>query len=293
MKSYTAFEALVAPARARRGVLRLLSGAILIAFLYMAFLMIWTVFTASLLPIEGGIREALRGTTFWGMVIVMGGFATMILALFMVLNVLHKRDLASLVGPRPAALTQAWAVGRLCIPLILVIWLIPMPGEDEATSAMALPRWIALLPLSFLLLAIQCGAEELVFRGYLQSQLAADYRSPLIWMGVPSLIFGYLHYAPDLYGDAAFWVAAWAVVFGALMADITARAGTLGPAIIIHMLNNFMSLSVMGFADDLGGMALYHLPHAPDDAEVMMALMPLEFLSMVCMWLTARIALRR
>ena len=78
-----------------------------------------------------------------------------------------------------------------------------------------------------------------------------------------------------------------------LMADITARAGTLGPAIVIHMINNFMSLSIAGFADDLGGMALFHLPFAPNDTEVMMALMPLEFLSMVCVWLTARIALRR
>lgn len=293
MNSYSAFEALVAPARARSGALRLVAGMVLIALLYTAFVLIWTVLAASVLPVGGDLMSVLRGDSVWGMVIVMSGFGTMILALFMVLNVLHKRDLKSLMGPRSLAMAQAWAVGRLSVPLIVVIYLIPMPGDGEAVQVMALSQWLLLLPLSFALLAVQCGAEELVFRGYLQSQFAAESRSPLVWMVLPSLIFGWLHYAPDVYGEAAMWVAAWAVVFGLLMADLTARAGTLGPAIILHMLNNFMSLSVVGFADELGGMALYHLPYSPDNAEMMMALMPLEFLSMVCLWLVARIAIRR
>ncbi|SFL18308.1 CPBP family intramembrane glutamic endopeptidase [Shimia haliotis] len=293
MNSYAAYEALVAPARARRGLLRLSAGLVLVAILYMAFLMVWTVLAASVLPVEGDIVTILQGETLWNMVVVMSGFGTMILALYMVLNVLHKRDLASLIGPRRVAWAQGWRVGKLCLVLMVVIFLIPFPGDGELTQAMPVSRWIAILPLSLVLLAIQCGAEELVFRGYFQSQLAAESRSPLVWMLVPSLLFGWLHYAPELYGEAAVWIAVWAVVFGLLMADITARAGTLGPAIVIHMINNFMSLSIAGFADDLGGMALFHLPFAPNDTEVMMALIPLEFLSMVCVWLTARIALRR
>ena len=198
MNSYAAYEALVAPARARRGLLRLSAGLVLVAILYMAFLMVWTVLAASVLPVEGDIVTILQGETLWNMVVVMSGFGTMILALYMVLNVLHKRDLASLIGPRSVALAQGWRVGKLCLVLMVVIFLIPFPGDGELTQAMPVSRWIAILPLSLVLLAIQCGAEELVFRGYFQSQLAAESRSPLVWMPVPSLLFGWLHYAPEL-----------------------------------------------------------------------------------------------
>ncbi len=47
---------------------------------------------------------------------------------------------------------------------------------------------------------IQTGAEELVFRGYLQQQLAARFASPLIWMVLPALIFGAVHYDPATAG---------------------------------------------------------------------------------------------
>ncbi|MGR3634691.1 MAG: CPBP family intramembrane glutamic endopeptidase [Shimia sp.] len=293
MKSYAAFDALVAPARARRGLLRLGTGVVIIIALYLAFLLMWVVFTASVLPVEPDIGAILRGGTVLNMAILMSGFGTLILALKMVIGLLHKRDLASLVGSKALAMAQAWRVGKYCLLLAAVLFLIPFPGDGAVTQVMPLGTWVALLPLSLVLLAIQCSAEELVFRGYLQSQLAAESRSPLVWMGVPSVLFGLLHYSPEIYGDTAVLVALWATVFGAMMADITARAGTLGPAIAIHMLNNFMSLCVVGFKDELGGLALYHLPYGPGNAEVMGAMMPFEFLSMVCLWLTARIALRR
>lgn len=293
MKSYAAFEALIAPARSRTGVLRLVAGTLMVGMLYLVFFLSWTFFAVWLLPVNANPAVVLRGEGVLDMVVVMSGFGGLILALYLVLNLFHKRGLGSLIGSLPRALQQGKDVGKLCLLLFVVIYLIPMPGDDGLEQAMSLPKWLVLLPVSFVLLAIQCGAEELVFRGYLQSQCAAESKNPLVWMGLPSLLFGWLHYAPDLYGDVALWVALWAVVFGALMADITARAGTLGPAIVIHMINNFFAMCVTGFKTDLGGLALYHLPFGPADKEIMAALVPLELLSMVCMWLVARIALRR
>lgn len=265
----------------------------MVAVLYLVFLIAWTVFAAALLPVGDDIDVILQGRTVADMVILMTGFGAMTVALKLVLRLLHKRSLATLIGPRSEAWRQTWAVGKMCLLLTGVFFLIPLPGSGDLVQAMSLSRWIVLLPLSLVLLVIQCSAEELVFRGYLQSQLAADGMPPLVWIGVPSLLFGMLHYAPDIYGETAVWVAVWATVFGVMMADITARAGTLAPAIVIHVINNFMAMSVTGFENDLGGLALYHLPYAPNDAEVMRALLPLELLSMLCVWLIARIALRR
>jgi hypothetical protein len=261
--------------------------------LYVAFLIMWTVFAVSALPTEGDVASVLLGRTVMDMVIVMSGFGALIVALMMVLSTLHKRNLASLIGPRWTATVQGWRVVKLCALLFALIFLLPEPTDMQPTQVMSFGGWLALLPLSLVLLAIQCGAEELVFRGYLQSQLAAQSKSPLVWIGVPSVVFGLLHYSPEFYGEAAWWVVIWSAIFGAMMADITARAGTLGPAIAIHMLNNFMAMCLVGYKDDLGGLALYHVPYRSSDADVVIASLPFELGVMLCLWLTARIALRR
>ncbi|MFC3118697.1 type II CAAX prenyl endopeptidase Rce1 family protein [Jhaorihella thermophila] len=63
-----------------------------------------------------------------------------------------------------------------------------------------------------------------------------------MWAVVPSVLFAAGHYVPAEAGPNAPLVAAWAGLFGLLMADLTARAGTLGPAIAVHMFNNITSL---------------------------------------------------
>ena len=49
-----------------------------------------------------------------------------------------------------------------------------------------------LLPLGIAGLFCQVFAEEVAFRGYLQTQLAARFTSPVIWMSLPALGFGLL-----------------------------------------------------------------------------------------------------
>jgi len=69
-----------------------------------------------------------------------------------------------------------------------------------------LSQWLGLLPLTLAFLLIQVSAEELVFRGYLQSQLAALGLHRFVWIMIPSAIFGLLHYDPAVMGAAAPWI---------------------------------------------------------------------------------------
>jgi membrane protease YdiL (CAAX protease family) len=152
--------------------------------------------------------------------------------------------------------------------------------------------WAMLLPLGLAGILIQTSAEELLFRGYLQQQLAARFRSPLVWMGVPSAIFAVAHFDPSM-GTNAWLIVAWAALFGVLMADLTARAGSIGPATAIHFTNNAIGMLVISPPDYLSGLALFLLPFGMDDAEMVRAWLPVDFALMVVMWLTARLALRR
>ena len=131
-----------------------------------------------------------------------------------------------------------------------------------------------------------------MFRGYLQSQLAARFAHPLVWMGVPSILFGLLHYDPVLAGDNAWVLAVWAAAFGVAAADLTARAGTLGPALALHFINNLFAIFITAPERDLDGLSLYTFPLSLDEAGLALVILPLELVFTLCAWLAARLALR-
>jgi len=158
---------------------------------------------------------------------------------------------------------------------------------------LALGTWLMLLPFSLLGVLVQVSAEEIVFRGYVQQQLAARFNSPLVWMVLPAVIFALGHYLPDQAGENALVIALWAGVFGMLMADLTARAGSLGPAIAVHFCNNVAAIVITSLPDDLSGLALYLTPFGMDDVDALRAWLPVDFALMLVSWLAARLAIRR
>ena len=292
MRAYRPHDILIAPARASAGLGRLAYGVAVLAIGFVALNLTWFG-TLRQLPDAGQIfAEINSGTTVRGMALLLGSFACMLLALGVALRLAHGRGIGSLVGPwRPAA-QQAWRVMLAAGAIHVVVLILPMPDGLGPQWAMGLGRWLTLLPLSLGLLALQCGAEELVFRGYMQSQLAARFRSPVIWIGLPSLLFAVLHYDTEVYGVMAGWVVAWSALFGLMAADLTARSGSLGPAFALHLLNNFVAIAGAAPEGHWDGLALMTLPFAPDDAQAMAALLPLEAGMMLCAWLAARLALR-
>ena len=154
-------------------------------------------------------------------------------------------------------------------------------------------RWLLLLPIALVAVLVQSGAEEVFFRGYIQQQLAARFKSPLVWMLAPSAaLFGIAHYLPDSAGSNAWTIVAWATMFGVLMADLTARSGTLGPAIAVHFVNNLSAMVLTSVPDEMSGLALYVLPFGLSDEAQMAAWLPVDFGFMLVSWLVARLAIR-
>jgi membrane protease YdiL (CAAX protease family) len=113
-----------------------------------------------------------------------------------------------------------------------------------------------------------------------------------VWMFVPAALFGIAHYLPDSAGSNAWTIVAWATMFGVLMADLTARSGTLGPAIAVHFVNNLSAMVLTSVPDDMSGLALYVLPFGLSDEAQMAAWLPVDFGFMLVSWLVARLAIR-
>lgn len=96
---------------------------------------------------------------------------------------------------------------------------------------------------------IQATAEELVFRGYLLQQLGLRSQHWLVWALLPSLLFGVLHYDPDLPDDCRMYYMASAFLAGLVLCALVWRSGNLWSAIGLHLAINTISLSIVGIED--------------------------------------------
>ncbi|UOA28756.1 CPBP family intramembrane glutamic endopeptidase [Pseudosulfitobacter sp. DSM 107133] len=296
-EAYAPHKAFIAPARAYPQLWRLVLGLVLGGAGYFALSQLYVTLLLSFVPPESTARfydDLQSGATPSAMFLLLFSFGLLMLVLGRVLVVLHRRPMLSLLGPWRECAGQFRLALTAMVMLSVALWVLPPWGmEPPLVPELPFGRWAALLPLSLLAVLVQVSAEELLFRGYIQQQLAARFASPLVWMAIPSALFALGHYAPETSGENALWVAAWAGMFGLLMADLTARSGTLGPAIAVHFINNVMAMLFTAMPDDLSGLALYVMPFGLADEAAVALWLPVDFAIMLTSWLAVRLALRR
>ena len=294
MRSLT-FDRFVAPARAHPQFWRLLAGLVLALAVYL----VWVLAVLGLAGWSGGSGLDPRGmarvaaaATPRDMLALLATFGGMMLGPIVAARLLQRRAAGTLFGPAARVLRHfvvaAGVVGTL-LGLSLLAWALWF----EAVPNLGLGTWAAILPLALFGIAAQAGAEEVLFRGYLMQQLAARFRHPAIWMGLPALVFGAVHFDPVTAGANAWLVVASAGLFGLLAADLTARTGSLGAAWGFHFANNAMALLVVATNGTLTGLALWLTPYRADDAAELSWLMPVDIGLMLASWLVIRRLLSR
>ncbi|RPE63148.1 hypothetical protein EDD53_2745 [Pacificibacter maritimus] len=238
------------------------------------------------------------GVTPGGLFIVLASFALLLLTTILSAKRFADRDLRSLTGPIPQMrldfiLSMKWLVG-----ITVVLLLVPTPHNSgdtpvELIAQMPISIWLAWLPLGLLGLAVQVIAEEVFFRGYLQTQLVAATKSYSKGMVLAALLFGVGHVSMDLTGYAALVPVLWAVLFGLAAGDLTARSGTLGPALALHFTNNMAALFIAPPQGQLSGFGLWTRQIDLNSAYADPITMVFEGLILLITWLTVRIALMR
>ncbi|MBO9450472.1 CPBP family intramembrane metalloprotease [Tropicibacter sp. R16_0] len=292
-RAYAPHEQLVRPGRAHAQLWKLVVGLLSIGLFVFALntLLIGVIAGAGS---EDWAQSVLTGDSPAAMYLLLGSFGIVILAVALAARQLQHRSLSSIIGPFQQTLVQFWRVLRILVILWVVVLILP-PYDMGAPLESNLPlfTWLILLPFSLLAVLVQVSAEEILFRGYIQQALAARFRSPLVWMVLPSALFALGHYLPGQAGDNAVLIALWSGVFGILMADLTARAGTLGPAIALHLFNNMIALLFISLPDSLNGLSLFLVPYEMSDTDQLRSWLMADFAMMLVAWLAARLALRR
>ncbi|MFN4101862.1 MAG: lysostaphin resistance A-like protein, partial [Pararhodobacter sp.] len=232
------------------------------------------------------------GADPWSLILLLSTFLGAWLGTWVTMRFLHRRRMRSLLGRAPLVLRD-FVIGVLAMVIIgggLTLAMAPMLPELQLTGDTGL--WLAFLPLALFCVLIQTGAEEIVFRGYLQSQLAARFARPLIYLTVPSILFGFAHYNAAELGANAWLVVAATALFGLIASDLTQRTGALGFAWGLHFANNVLAILIVSVAGGLDGLALLQ-PVEPTGEGLLRPLLIADMLLMVAVWAACRLWIRR
>jgi membrane protease YdiL (CAAX protease family) len=283
---YEAQDTLTDRARPRAEIWRTITGVVALGVGTVVLTALWMV----LLPMGLGI-DMPPGDTPAGMIWLLSSFLCAMIVLWVVMRVLHRRSVMSLIGPMDLARRQFVRVFAMQAAVITLALVLPSPEGMEPAQHLPVTVWLTWLVPALALLVVQVGVEELVFRGYLQSQLAARVRHPLVWLLVPSVLFAVMHLDPTAGGNR-WMVVGVTLIFALVAADLTARSGTLGPAFAIHLANNIGALLLVGARGPMEGLALYLVP-VDMSAPGLAPLFAVEVMLILIVWLAARLVLKR
>lgn len=291
---YPAHDGFVAPARLRPQLWRLCLGFLLTCGIAILWVIALFALVYLMAGIEGGpewIERMTRADTPTSTLLVIATLWGLALGAMVATPLLHKRSAWTLFGPSPRMWRHFLLGTVVCGGLIAASFLIPY--GFEARPGLDLGLWLSFLPLSLVIILGQTGAEEIFFRGYLQQQLAARFATPIVWMGLPSILFGFAHYDPSNGPLISWLIVAATGLFGLLAADLTARTGTIGAAWGFHFANNIAAILVVSMDGALSGLALYTAPIGPTEAEAFTPLLLRDMATTVVIWASIRAILSR
>lgn len=290
---YQNMTALAAPARLRAEVWRTALGLLLAAVFTVLIVVAVTIPVAVLVGGDAARRimtAAFSANTAPGVIGLLFSFLPIMLGMGFSVLVLMRRNPLRLFGPLIPFLRNFVRIGVPLMALGLLIMPLTITGDDVAPH-LTLAQLAPWLPAALIGLLVQTATEEVIFRGYLQQQLAARFASRWVWLAVPSLLFGLAHYSGATPLPITLMTMLWAGCFGLAAADLTARTGNLGAGLALHFTNNVSAILLVGFAGPLGGLSLYSVTPSGDAA--VLIYFAQDSVSLLVAWLIARLILRR
>jgi uncharacterized protein len=280
------FEAFVAPARAAPQLWRLALGIVLAALVWLATAFV-VLGLGSLPRPENAARAAI--------LLFLLSFAGLVLGVWLAARLVQRRRPARLLGPdgfRP----RDFGLGVAVVAAVGCLSLLPMLLTAPPVRNLPAATWLGWLPLALPALLVQTSAEEIAFRGYLMQSLAARFRWRPVWLLLPALLFGLMHWNPAEFGPNAWLAVASAAAIGLVLGDVTARSGNLSLAMGIHFANNVSALLLVSLPSPFAALALFVASVDPTDAAAMRRLLILDVgstLALYGLWLAACARWRR
>ena len=194
-------------------------------------------------------------------IIIFFSFSISAIFLLLLLEVLHKRNIMSLVNTVEKydafGRTKTW-IERIrwsrffkgfliwSIFLIIIETVAYLLDPVGFTLNYDLGNFFVLFILFLIAIPIQVSFEELFFRGYLNQGLSLKIKNPIIIIAISSLIFGFAHFfnADNLFSQILYVYFAFMVGF--IWSIMTLLDNGIEWSTGAHLANNFFAFVIIG-----------------------------------------------
>ncbi|TSD86691.1 CPBP family intramembrane metalloprotease [Mycobacterium sp. KBS0706] len=197
-------------------------------------------------PTEAQIGDIIQQfvTSPSGAAVQLAAVATGWGCIWLIVRLLHRRTIPSVLGAERGVAWDDFAKAAAAVVIVSVLdgWALSFFDPAPPRRDVEIGTWLlASLPFVALILA-QTSAEELVFRGYVMQTLAARFRSPLVWAGLPTVIFALLHWDPAATGGANAIILGSITIFALGATLLVYTTGNLGASMGLHFGNNLVAM---------------------------------------------------
>lgn len=117
------------------------------------------------------IRDGLF-TTPLEVYILLSTFLIWLTVFLILVKLFHKRGIISLIGKPKINFFKNFSYAIIIAGIFLFSTQSLIPNNENILENLTYTRWLKVLPLGIFLMFFQVTAEEVLFRGYLQQQLA-------------------------------------------------------------------------------------------------------------------------
>lgn len=200
----------------------------------------------------------LTADRIWPFVVLLS-IASLWLAVWLAVKIVHRRPFRGLLGIErrlywsdfARSTLVALVVGSVLGPISLLI------DPTIVRGSVSLSGWLAAAPLLLISLFLQSSAEEVLFRGYLHQVLAARFATPLIWLGLPTVLFTLGHWQSG--ASTAMNLAGLFIILGLSlsMTCLLMASGNLAAAMGAHFANNIGAVMLFSYEPGLDSAALF------------------------------------
>ncbi|WP_292249015.1 CPBP family intramembrane glutamic endopeptidase [Mesorhizobium sp.] len=195
-----------------------------------------------------------------GILTALVSFAGIWIGLWFAMRFVHREPLAALVGDSRRVSWPGFLKGLIAVLItsllseILLYWLQP----EIARGAIGLSTWLLFLVPIVLLALLQTSSEEALFRGYLLRGLANRFNNPLIWAGLPLLLFSALHWSASSTLAINACVLVSIASFALVLTLLVYATGNLGVAFGAHLGNNLTGFLLISHQESYNSFALFN-----------------------------------
>jgi len=179
----------------------------------------------------------------WSLIINLTPFIFLLGLLFLLVRVLHKRNVLSLTTSRK---TVDYNKFFFSLGLIVLLNILIFSISYYSDSSMILLnfdplKFLILFVISLLLFPFQIGFEEYLFRGYLMQQVGIIAKNRWFPLLFTSVVFGLFHSANPEVAKMGYGVMVFYIGTGFLLGIMTLMDESMELALGFHLGNNLMA----------------------------------------------------